>query len=120
MARKKKATEPEIEKVEMPGEDAENSTNPRSLTERLDRLERLIICGFKEILSVKDMALYFGKDESSVRRWANEQRFPSYKEGKQIYFKKSEVEQHLLANRQSSLYEIQCEAATRMAIRRMK
>lgn len=91
-----------------------------NLEQRLERLERLIVVGFKKALSVSDMALYLGLSESRVRHMATAQEIPSYKQNGKLYFDKDEVENHLLSNRRASLSEINSKAVTRLAINRIK
>lgn len=91
-----------------------------SIDERLERLERLMVVGFKKVLSVADLALYLGISESRVRHMATDQDIPSYKQNGKIYFDKDEIESHLLSNRRPSLAEINSKAATRLAVNRIK
>ncbi|MCM1075995.1 MAG: helix-turn-helix domain-containing protein [Roseburia sp.] len=91
-----------------------------NLEQRLERLERLIVVGFKKALSVSDMALYLGLSESRVRHMATAKEIPSYKQNGKLYFDKDEVESHLLSNRRASLSEINSKAVTRLAINRIK
>ncbi len=91
-----------------------------SIDERLERLERLMVVGFKKVLSVADLALYLGISESRVRHMATDQYIPSYKQNGKIYFDKDEIESHLLSNRRPSLAEINSKAATRLAVNRIK
>lgn len=90
-----------------------------SIDERLDRLERLMVVGFKKVLSVAELALYLGLSESRVRHMATDQEIPSYKQNGKIYFDKDEIERHLLSNRRPSLAEINSKAATRLAVKRI-
>lgn len=90
-----------------------------SIEERLERLERLMVVGFKKVLSVADLALYLGLSESRVRHMATDQEIPSYKQNGKLYFDKDEIESHLLSNRRPSLAEINSKAVTRLAVKRI-
>lgn len=90
-----------------------------SIEERLERLERLMVVGFKKVLSVADLALYLGLSESRVRHMATDQEIPSYKQNGKLYFDKDEIESHLLSNRRPSLAEINSKAVTTLAVKRI-
>lgn len=91
-----------------------------SLEERLDRIEQLVILGFKKALNVADVAMLLGVSQSRVRHMANDNTIPSYKTGGKLYFDKDEIENHLLSNRRPSKSEISSLAATRIAVSRIK
>ncbi len=90
------------------------------IEERLERIERLFILGFKKALNVADVALLLNISESRVRHMANAQEIPSYKSGGKLYFDKDEIEKHLLQNRRPSKREIDSIATTRIAVSRIK
>ena len=63
------------------------------ITRRLDRIERLTLLAAKNVLTVDDLALLLGKSPKTIRNQADE--FPHYKNGKNVYFRKDEIEDFL-------------------------
>lgn len=80
--------------------------------ERLERIERLILLSAKEALTVSEVALMLGISESRVRHLTSEKEIPYYKQGKNTYFKKSEVENWMLKDRIPTNDEIRSKATT--------
>lgn len=91
-----------------------------SIEDRLERIERMVILGFKKVLNVGDVALLLGVSESRVRHLVADKEIPHYKPNGRIYFNKEEIENYLLRNRRPSKTEIDSAATTRLAINRMK
>jgi len=83
-----------------------------SVEERLERIERLVMLGSKDVLNVQEVALLIGVSESRVRHLCSERALPYYKQGRNVYFRKSEVEKYLLSERIPSNSEINSKAAT--------
>ncbi|RIJ45512.1 DNA-binding protein [Maribellus luteus] len=66
----------------------------------------------KEILTVDEASQYLGISKSNLYKKTSAQRIPHYKpEGKIIYFKRSELDEWMLRNRQSTIQEITDKAA---------
>lgn len=91
-----------------------------SIEDRLERIERMVTLGFKKVLNVGDVALLLGVSESRVRHLAAAKEIPHYKPNGKIYFAKEEIEKYLLRNRRATKAEIESEAATRLAVNRIK
>ena len=91
-----------------------------SIEDRLERIERMVTLGFKKALNVGDVALLLGVSESRVRHLVAAKEIPHYKPNGKIYFDKEEIEKYLLRNRRATKAEIDSEAATRLAINRIK
>lgn len=87
-----------------------------SADERLARIERLILISSKEALTVSEVALMMGISESRVRHLTSEKELPYYKQGKNTYFKKSEVETWMLKKRVPTKSEINSMATTHCII----
>lgn len=83
-----------------------------SADERLERIERLILISSKEALTVSEVALMLGLSESRVRHLTSEKELPYYKQGKNTYFKKSEVEEWMLSTRVPTNAEVNAIATT--------
>lgn len=79
----------------------------QQLTERLDRMERLIISGNKEVLTLEECAAYTGYTKNHLYRLTSTRAIPFYKPmGGKIVFRKSEIDNWLLRNRQATAAEI--------------
>ncbi len=63
------------------------------LEKRLDRIEKMTLLAAKNILTVDDLALLLGRSPKTIRNTIDD--FPHYKSGKNVYFKRAEVEAHL-------------------------
>ncbi len=87
------------------------------IEERLNRIERLVMIGAKEVLTASEVALLLGISESRVRHKASNLELPYYKYGKSLYFKKSEIEATLLKDKVESQHEINSRATTWVAIK---
>lgn len=69
----------------------------------------------KEILNANEASLYLGISKSNLYKKTSELKIPHYKpEGKIIYFKRSELDEWMLRNRQSTVNEISNKAANLM------
>lgn len=82
------------------------------IEKRLDRIERLMIIGTKNVLTVAEVALLLNISESRVRHLTSSRDIPYYKQGKSVYFKKSEIENWQLENRIPTNDEIRSKAIT--------
>lgn len=52
--------------------------------ERLERIERLLLLGSKEVLNTSEIALLLGISESRVRHLTSAKKIPHYKQGNKI------------------------------------
>ena len=85
----------------------------QELTERLARIESLVVAGAKEVLTIDECAVFTGYLKDYLYRLTSQRRIPFYKPmGGAIYFRKSEIEDWLLQNRQSTEAEISSKATT--------
>lgn len=87
--------------------------------ERLERIERLLLLGSKEVLNTSEIALLLGISESRVRHLTSAKKIPYYKQGNKIYFKKKEIEAWQLSDRIPTNAEINSKAATHIAINKL-
>lgn len=83
--------------------------------EILKRIERLVMVGIKNVLNVSECAVMLGISESRVRHLTASREIPHYKQGKSVYFKRSEVEEWMTnckiqsnkeISRQATMYTI--------------
>lgn len=88
-----------------------------SADDRLARIERLILISAKEALTVSEVALMLGISESRVRHLTSEKELPYYKQGKNTYFKKSEIEKWMLSDKVPTNSEIRSRATTHCIIK---
>jgi excisionase family DNA binding protein len=61
------------------------------IIERLERLEALLTMQ-KEVLSLGEAARYLDMSDDRLRRLARERSVPHYKQGRKLYFKRSELD----------------------------
>ena len=85
----------------------------KALTERLDRIESLVMVGTKEVLTIDECSAFTGYSKNHLYRLTSQRAIPFYKPmGGTIYFKKQEIEEWLLQNRQATEAEINSKATT--------
>lgn len=85
----------------------------KELTERLARLESLLLTGTKEVLTLDECSMFTGYSKNHLYRLTSQRAIPFYKPmGGTIYFKKQEIEEWLLQNRQATEAEINSKATT--------
>lgn len=84
-----------------------------ALTERLERIESLVKAGAKEVLTLDECSAYTGYSKNHLYRLTSQRVIPFYKPmGGTIYFRKREIEDWLLQNRQATNAEISSKATT--------
>ncbi len=77
----------------------------------LQRIERLLVIGNKEVLDTSELALYMNISESRLRTLTSERKIPHYKsESGRVSFKKSEIDQWRLGYRVKTHDEVEEEA----------
>jgi len=79
---------------------------------RLERIERLVLLGSKEVLDTREVALLLGISESRVRHLTSERSIPYYRQGAKLYFKKSEIELWQTQERIPTMQEMECKGTT--------
>lgn len=85
----------------------------KELTKRLARLESLLLTVTKEVLTLDECSTFTGYSKNHLYRLTSQRAIPFYKPmGGTIYFKKQEVEEWLLQNRQATEAEINSKATT--------
>lgn len=84
-----------------------------ALREQIDELRRLLLAGTKEVLTIDECAMLTGFSKNHLYKLTSQRAIPFYKPlGGSIRFKKSEVEDWLLQNRQATVSEINSLATT--------
>lgn len=79
----------------------------KELTERLDRLESLLLAGTKEVLTLDECSIFTGYSKNHLYRLTSQRAIPFYKPmGGTIYFRKSEIENWLLQNRKAQKWRL--------------
>ena len=86
------------------------------MKEQLDRIEKLVRVGAKEVLNVEEAALMLGVSKSRVYHLVSSRDIPHYKNGKSVLFKKSEIEKWQLRDRIPTNEEIDIKEANYVAI----
>lgn len=87
------------------------------LSAKIDRIERAALIGAKAVLDIKETALYTGYSVGQLYRLTSGQNIPHYKNGNKLYFKKSELEKWMCAERVRTRQEINSRAVTYIAAR---
>ncbi len=90
------------------------------IKQTLAEIKQSVLVMMKNIWSVPDLALVLGVSESRIRHMAAERAFPSYKQNGQLFFKREEIEAWQTAHRTASQSEINSQAATYLATRRIR
>ena len=93
-----------------------NLESLQSIEERLTNLER-INQGAKTILTLEEVAKYTNYSKSYIYKLTSRREIPCYKpNGKQLYFKRTEIDEWLLTNRKMTNKEIESEVATKSVL----
>ena len=93
-----------------------NLESMQSIEERLTNLER-INQEAKTILTLEEVAKYTNYSKSYIYKLTSRREIPCYKpNGKQLYFKRTEIEEWLLSNRKMTNKEIESEVATKSVL----
>ena len=93
-----------------------NLESMQSIEERLANIER-INQGAKTILTLEEVAKYTNYSKSYIYKLTSRREIPCYKpNGKQLYFKRTEIEELLLSNRKMTNKEIESEVATKSVL----
>lgn len=83
------------------------------INSKIDKIEKIILSGTKEVLTIEDCAILTGFSKSHIYRMTSQRTIPFYKPmGGAIFFKKTEIENWLLQNRQSTNEEVNRQANT--------
>lgn len=80
--------------------------------ERLERIERLLLLGSKEVLNTSEIALLLGISESRVRPFDECKEDSALQAGQQNYFRKKEIEAWQLQSRVPTDDEIRSRGTT--------
>ncbi|WP_428242964.1 helix-turn-helix transcriptional regulator [Gynuella sp.] len=75
------------------------------LVSMLEKIQSLAIPA-KEIMTINDCAIYTGLSTSYLYKLTSKKEIPFFKPmGKRVYFKRTEIDQWLLRNKQGGIYE---------------
>lgn len=92
-----------------------------TLAKRLERIERYIAIGTKEVLNTAELALYLGISESRLRSITSERSIPHYKnEYGRVCYVKSEIDRWRLGEKVKTKAELKQEAAAYCAKKRLE
>ena len=80
----------------------------RELSDKLNEVGRYALMGAKPV----EAALFTGLSKGHLYRLTSERQIPHYKKNRKLYFKKSELEAWLLADRVLTAAEIDSQATT--------
>ena len=97
-----------------------NLESMQSIEERLANIER-INQGAKTILTLEEVAKYTNYSKSYIYKLTSRREIPCYKpNGKQLYFKRTEIDEWLLTNRKMTNKEIESEVATKSVLQQKR
>jgi excisionase family DNA binding protein len=83
--------------------------------EEVKRLIKLQTSINKNVLTIEEASLLTGLKISTLYKYVSENQIPSYKpQGKRLFFKRTELENWLLRNKQKSNYELENEVRNEM------
>lgn len=82
-----------------------------TLETRLARIEGLLIMSSKAVLNVKEAAAFLGVSTSHLYHMLSDRSMPHYRKGRNVFFKKDDLEQWITSDRIASRDEIEREAA---------
>ena len=97
-----------------------NLESMQSIEERLTNLER-INQEAKTILTLEEVAKYTNYSKSYIYKLTSRREIPCYKpNGKQLYFKRTEIDEWLLTNRKMTNKEIESDVATKSVLQQKR
>ena len=92
-----------------------------AIRSRLDKIEKLILIGSKEVLTLEECALFTNLSESYLYNLTSQKKIRYYKpRGGKIYFKKSEVQDWLLKGQKLTGEEIEAQAEVYISTNRRR
>lgn len=95
-----------------------NSFKMDTIEQKLDRIEKLLISQ-KPVMTFDELVDYTGLSQSYLYKLTSKMDIPFYRpNGKQLYFKKDEIDTWLLRNRSKTNEEIQKEVITKETLKR--
>ena len=73
---------------------------PMDVNERLERIERIMLMGNKEVLDTEDLAIYIKRSPARIRTLVSKREIPHYKNDRgHVHFKKTEIDEWLLGQK---------------------
>lgn len=101
------------------GKEISRRSEYKALNTKIDRLEQITLLGAKTALTVDDVELLTGLKKQTIYRLIASKEIPHYKpDGRgKVYFKKAEIEDWLLQNKQKSNAEVNIEATTHTTLK---
>jgi hypothetical protein len=96
------------------------SNEKMRITEQLKRIEQLIMFSSKVALTTSELSIMIGLSVGRIRHLVSERKIPHYKQGNKTFFRKSEIENWMLAQKVPTLDEIEVNAATYVATNNAK
>ena len=84
----------------------------RTISERLDRIERATLMSAKPVIGVEEAALFTGFSVRGIYDMSHERRIPHYKRGGRLLFKKDELVAWMTTHKVKTTEQIDSEAVT--------
>lgn len=89
----------------------------QALSDKLDEIKGLTLLATKQVLKIDEASLLTGYSVGHLYRLTSQKRIPHYKHGRDLYFRKDELEQWLTERPVPTEAEINSRAATYIATR---
>ena len=89
----------------------------QALSDKLDEIKGLTLLATKQVLKIDEASLLTGYSVGHLYRLTSQKRIPHYKHGRDLYFRKDELEDWLTANPVKTDAEIDRLATTYIATR---
>lgn len=89
---------------------AENVNVISSIFERLERIEKFTILGAKSIITIDEASMFTGLSKARLYALTAQREIPHYKNGRKLYFVRSEIEKWLTRYRVATNEEVQSNA----------
>lgn len=83
-----------------------------TLSKKIDELTRISLLQVKTFYDLEDLVKYTGLSKYRIYDLTSKREIPHYKRGKQLFFKKSEIDSWLTERRIKTNKMIESEAAT--------
>lgn len=83
-----------------------------TLSLKLDRIGELALINAKTVLDLNEASLFTGFSTGHLYRLTSGRQIPHFKKNRKLYFKKSDLEAWLCADRVMTTQEINSKAAT--------
>lgn len=97
-----------------------SETELKTLTAKLDRIEKATLLGSKDVLRIEEASMLTGFSVGHLYNLTSHRAIPHYKQGQAIFFKKAELEEWMTETRIATEHELEVAATTHTTIRKLR